>query len=300
MSNRIKGVHIFNGRLTPAEAEIWITVATEHLTSTTQVVGRLVGPRCPYANTVEVAYPLREHSRQYETDGVPGFTLRVIIPEPNLWEPQTPFLYQGTLELWQQGERCDTFHVSHGLAAHQKAPSGLRWNGRPLTLRGVWRVGLTPAEARALHGANWNTVVAPVTTETASLWEMADRFGFLMIGRTGDRSQLGQARDRWHHISCLGWLLDPKMFLDPLAAAVLPGYLEYGGQLVGLEMNQLPMEALPEGLSFVAAPEELLSALGDLPVSKLALRQEIGGATTGGSTREMPSLLGWIANWPIG
>src|SRR5262249_16773364 len=100
MANRIKHYRILVGPATPTDAWIGISVYPERLTSVTQVRGRLVGPRCPFATTVEVAYPTREQSREYETTGTPKIMLRVIIPEPNLWEPETPFLYQGPLELF--------------------------------------------------------------------------------------------------------------------------------------------------------------------------------------------------------
>jgi hypothetical protein len=32
---------------------------------------------------------------------------RVLIPEPNLWTDATPFVYEGTLDLWQDGQRED-------------------------------------------------------------------------------------------------------------------------------------------------------------------------------------------------
>ena len=73
----------------------------------TQVRGRLTGPRCPYTTTVEVAYPFREHSRDYGEGGSPRLTLRAIIPEPSWWDPQTPFLYEGPVELWQDGRLVD-------------------------------------------------------------------------------------------------------------------------------------------------------------------------------------------------
>src|SRR5437763_797077 len=101
MINRIKRIHLFDARLDPAEAEIYISVYPEQLTSTTQVRGRLTGPRCPYASTVEVGYALREHSREYSLTDIPHLSMRVIIPEPNFWEPETPFLYEGALELWE-------------------------------------------------------------------------------------------------------------------------------------------------------------------------------------------------------
>jgi hypothetical protein len=36
----------------------------------------------------------------------------VLIPEPNVWTEATPFVYEGTLELWQDGERQDQAPIS--------------------------------------------------------------------------------------------------------------------------------------------------------------------------------------------
>jgi len=72
MTNSIKNIHIWNHHLNPAEAEVAICVTPEHVSSMTQVRGRLVGPQCRYASTVEVAYALSEVSREYESTGIPG------------------------------------------------------------------------------------------------------------------------------------------------------------------------------------------------------------------------------------
>jgi hypothetical protein len=105
MSNRIRDLQVTQRRWDAAEAELWITVVPEQLTPTTEVRGRLVGPRCPGVSTVEVAYPLRPLSRPPE--GLAGLTARVIIPDPLAWEPQSPFVYEGPVELWQDGQKCD-------------------------------------------------------------------------------------------------------------------------------------------------------------------------------------------------
>lgn len=39
--------------LDPTQAELWITVSAEHVTPATELRGRLAGPRCLYAATVE-------------------------------------------------------------------------------------------------------------------------------------------------------------------------------------------------------------------------------------------------------
>jgi hypothetical protein len=113
MSNHIRNTRIDIRRLSPAEAEVWISVEPETVTPGTELRGKLTGPRCPGVTTVEVAYPLLPIppvAMQANT-----VAARVVIPEPNLWTEATPFLYTAHTELWEQGERADIASLSVGL-----------------------------------------------------------------------------------------------------------------------------------------------------------------------------------------
>jgi hypothetical protein len=112
MTNRIIDVSVINHRLDPHETELRIHVEVENLTPTTEISGRLVGPRCAVSSTVEIAYPMREVERTPS-----HVVLRVVIPEANWWEPETPFLYEGPVELWQDGKFCERREISHGIRA---------------------------------------------------------------------------------------------------------------------------------------------------------------------------------------
>ncbi len=292
MNNRIRRISIFQARLDPAEAELWVSVYPEQLTSTTVVRGRLMGPRCQYASTVEVAYPLREHSRQYEKEGEPRLIMRVIIPEPSLWEPETPFLYQGPVELWQKGQGCDEVQLSHGLREFRLSPQGIRWNGRILSIRGVERSGTSEQDALELRRAGCNALLAPVSS--VSLWQDADRFGFLMLGRMMSRSQFQQAHELWRHPCCLGWVLDAKLLEDPLGRAV-GGNLGDKDHLMGVELDQKSATPLPAAIRFVLCPENALPALAEIGLPKL-VRKEVGSLVDEGAevTSSSPGILGWI------
>src|SRR4051812_43711206 len=102
MSNRIRHLEIRNHSLVPAEAVVHLTVVPDRLDAGTRAAGRLMGPRCAFASTVEVAY----HFRPWTVPtSEPALTFRAVIPEASFWEPETPFLYAGPLELWQDGTR---------------------------------------------------------------------------------------------------------------------------------------------------------------------------------------------------
>jgi hypothetical protein len=294
MANRIKNISITDMRLDPSDAKICVTVSPESLTSTTQVRGRLMGPRCPYASTVEVAYPLRETNREYESTGIPGLTMAVIIPEPNFWEPETPFLYQIHLELWQKGERCDVREMRHALRTLQLGPHGLRLNSHPLSLRGLARNGCSEVEARSLHHDRWNTLLVPVGPDTVSLWEIGDRFGFLMLGRITDRAGMRQAHELSYHPSCLGWLLSEELLQDELVQAALPAYPAREGQLSGVEVTRA-VSTVPAGVSFLTCNEKLMPSLGNIGLPIILWRKALAGS---GHKRESeikgPGILGVI------
>ena len=93
------------------------------------------GPVVPYATTVEVAYPLQ--SFPHKPEDVPDLTFRVVIPEPSLWDPISPFLYEGYIGLWQNNLRYEFGEVHHGLRLFHLGSSGVRLNGQTVVLHGV-------------------------------------------------------------------------------------------------------------------------------------------------------------------
>src|SRR5436309_5037500 len=97
----------------PNDAELRVSVTPGWLTPGTELRGRLTGPRCRYAATVEVAHPLRPLPGPQAPDG--PLVRRFIVPEASPWEPESPFLYDGVVELWQDGQLSDQREWTTGL-----------------------------------------------------------------------------------------------------------------------------------------------------------------------------------------
>jgi hypothetical protein len=273
MANHIRELLMFDGRLDPVEAQVGISVYPERLISRTEVRGRLLGPRCPYATTVEVAYPWREAAREYETEGTPHISLRVIIPEPSLWEPESPFLYQGPVELWEHGQRCDQVIITHGLRSVKLGPQGLRWNGRPATIRGTAWHQPTFDEALPLRQVGINTLLAPITPEFPALVAAADRFGFWIVGWVhGPLEALKSAPALGHHTSLLGWVLAPDAWPQDLVRILAEAKFwrsTRGEPLVGAELNEAPANTLPKGIDFLFCDSDLLGSLAGIGLPKI-------------------------------
>ena len=253
MSNRILQVQVQDHSLDPAQAELWISVAAEQVTPTTEVRGRLTGPRCLHAATVEVAYPFRPLLRR--PDGVADLTVRTVVPEPSLWEPACPFVYEGVVELWQDGRRCAEAAFRHGLRRVVLGPRGLRINGGPLTLYGRTAMDGDEAGAASLRAAGCNLLLAPADTAP---WDLADAQGFFVLGRLSDLrdSSFQRAAALSDHSSCLGWLLpDPRAGWDVGTIQNL-----HGCGLVGVNLHAAPSGPLPRGVDFIACPSGHVAA----------------------------------------
>lgn len=188
--------------LDPVAAELLVRVRAAGLTETMQVRGRLTGPSCPYASTVEIAYPLKPLSRSAD-----AVACRVLIPEPSLWDPQSPFLYRGPVELWD-GERLVTrVQVQCGLRQFHHGPHGLRLNGKLLTLNGCAVNSLDETSAQRLREEGHNLLVVPLRADTLTVWEEAERWGFLVLGRVEDSPTTEELKTFvQRRASWLGWL----------------------------------------------------------------------------------------------
>jgi len=90
-------------RLSSAEAEIRIDVEVDGQHRPFEVRGHLSGPRSTHSETIQLAYPLKQ-----VVMGDGKYRGRVLIPEPNLWKPETPFTYEGVIELWHDGKKIES------------------------------------------------------------------------------------------------------------------------------------------------------------------------------------------------
>jgi beta-galactosidase/beta-glucuronidase len=155
-------IHLRLLRLTPVESEIEFT-STD---GPAEVRGRLMGPTCAVTTTIEVAYHVRAN--------------RVIIPEPAWWDPQSPFLYRGPVELWRDGQKVETGRVQIGLRHTTGAGGHVVHNGRPVELKSKRIETVDEEEMRAARNAGFNAVDVPAGLADQAC-AIADRIGLFVI-----------------------------------------------------------------------------------------------------------------------
>jgi hypothetical protein len=197
MTNRLRHVQILTRSLSPVEAVLSVSAQAEQMTPPCELRGRATGPTCPYASTIEVAYPLRPSTNDEQPAG------RIVIPEPSLWEPLCPFLYYGLIELWQDGEFRDRATIRHGLRSFRIQPHGLFWNGKPLKLKATSRQNLAPNDLPALRSSGFNAIL--LDWPAPALVEAAERVGFVVLGRM--LSPTHDTSSAMNSAALLGWVL---------------------------------------------------------------------------------------------
>src|SRR5207249_7824010 len=136
---------------------------------------------------------------------------------------------------------------THGLRALLFGPTGLRLNGRSVALQGRVAQELSDSQAREYRSDGVNTLVVPAGPDTARIWEAADRFGFLVIGRIStDPTSLALAASLSEHASSLGWLIDQDAVESEGSQASLATWLRGQPRLrVGIRMTRCPDAPLP-------------------------------------------------------
>ena len=204
MSNQILHVRVHDHSLDPAQAELRIAVAAGRVAPTTELRGRLTGPRCLF------------------NDGGSGLSAATA---PRLGRPFRPRRDPGTepvgagLPVPVRGggrtvgrrARCDQAPIRRGLRRVLLGPGGLRVNGEPMLLLG--RTAVRPADG-------FNLLLAPTADAPADVWDHADVQGCFVLGRLDDwrDASLQSAIALSDHPSCLGWLTPPPDGAEAVAA----------------------------------------------------------------------------------
>jgi hypothetical protein len=276
MPNQIRDLVVVNHRLDPIETELHLHVKVAELTPSTKVRGRLMGPRCAYSSTIEIAY------RMTEVERIDHIVMRVIIPEPSCWHPQTPFLYQGPLELWNNGELCDRVEISHGIRWAQLSSKGLRLNGQPYLLRGrIVEPTWSEADATAMRADGINAIVSTTAPKGMELWDAADRLGFFVLGTTDEYGAfLHWKNELTAHVSSFGWIFQREQLLaEPPRSEGSP--LHYG---INTSSHHMPANA-----DFLVCSEKELAWLDEVELPKLVVRN---AGLSPQPTR--PDVFGWI------
>ena len=120
-------------------------------------------------------------------------TVKVQIPNVQLWSPEHPYLYETTVELKDGGKTVDAYRCQTGVRTIAVEGSRLLLNGKPIHLRGFGkhegfpifgRAFAQPVAVKDFELMRWTGANSFRTSHypyDESVYDMADRLGFLII-----------------------------------------------------------------------------------------------------------------------
>lgn len=146
-------------------------------------------------------------------------SVRGEVPDPRLWDPDSPALYTAEATLWQEGRLRDRLTWTFGLRAVRFDPKlGLVLNGRPFPLRGVNRHESLPgygsalppalhaADARRIRELGFNFVRLSHYPQSPAFLDACDRLGLLVYAEICT----------WKRLRAGGWLAAAEAQLERL------------------------------------------------------------------------------------
>ncbi len=289
-SNRLKGVELCKLTVSAVAADIWLNVVVEKVTPGTEVRGRIVGPRCLFAETTEVVSPLR--SVRHNVEGQMALIARTAIPNPGFWETENPLLYRVVVELWQDERRCEVSGFDLGFRVIEMGSGRVLVNQKPLFLRGMQDLPDSREYAAARRRVGYNLVLAG--QGQWHWWIRASPMGFLLLEKVTLSTLTPQYIGLLRQQPCfLGFVLDKGLLSRPRSET--ESFLRPWQErrvLIGIELDEPPPTSLPDGLSFLVCPEWLLPALATVSLPKFGMREPQAGRAE--SAQAAQGVAGWI------
>jgi hypothetical protein len=178
MMNRIRHITIVGERLDPYLARLELEVLADRVDESPRISGYLDGPRSTYAVTVEATYPVRLLRRLDSARLLVGIS----IPEPCLWRPDTPLVYEGHLALEQENELPCRALIHHAFRNVRLTENGLCLNGEVVAVRGLSiRHDVYEPSLIELRNRGFNAVL--VRERWAAIQYACDRAGLFLFER---------------------------------------------------------------------------------------------------------------------
>ncbi|MGF1582491.1 MAG: hypothetical protein ACFCD0_24470 [Gemmataceae bacterium] len=251
----IAKLEFHNQDLSPTNAELLIELRTKSILKNPEVRGRLMGPSCVYSSTIEIAYPMKNWDVAVDE---PVLVTKVIIPEPSLWDPVSPFLYYGPLELWEGEECLARGKLTHGLRSIQMTPRGLRWNGKPMVLRGTVVDEVTELDLVGLREAGFNAIVLTKSARNLETTALADKYGIVILVQLQSLDELDWLHPLASYASVLGWIVPEEVLGDDTFRDKFSPLVVANNQLIGVEVKTGHIPA-DRGIAFAFGDDNTLS-----------------------------------------
>lgn len=149
---------VFFGDAADAEARVYVLAmplgdAVDAALDGLKITGRVEGPKCRYSHTLPARIPVRFRGVRTSDGKVelarPELVGEAIVPDPNFWTPELPFLYRAIVEVRRGDEIVAAYEQDFGIRPLGVRGKRLMFDGKTWVPRAVRRevvVGEAPLE----------------------------------------------------------------------------------------------------------------------------------------------------------
>ncbi|MBO4463591.1 MAG: DUF4982 domain-containing protein [Prevotella sp.] len=179
------GVFVTTHEVADGKATIMVEVAVENASDELRNATVVVGSR-------QMMVTLPAHEKKTVTT---SYTIK----DPQLWSPETPYLYTTDVELKEKGVTIDSKQVKHGVRTFSyDAENGFVLNGQPMLINGaclhhddgvLGAMAFDAAEirkVRLMKEAGFNLIRTAHNPTTRAFLDACDSIGMLVIGEAFD------------------------------------------------------------------------------------------------------------------
>jgi hypothetical protein len=209
------GLEIFFGDASDALCRVYARLPGPQAAAGLQLRGRLTGPTCQYAETLQATYRLEDRGAG------DSLVAEAIVPEPSFWTPEMPHLYRAQVELVQGGKVVARAERHFGIRTLGAGGRKLIYDGQRWVLRGV-RSDAVPPTRLSQWRENHTAMIARGPDD--ALCEEASRVGVLIVAEL-DVIDVGELRrlSRWPAVAIVAGLsaspIDPNALVHNLILA---------------------------------------------------------------------------------
>ncbi len=207
---------VFYGELTPARATVYARLEGLENTDGLSLSGIVCGPRCFYSKTLPATFRLQD------AGPCPSLLAKALVPDPCYWSPETPNIYDVTVEL-RRGQDVIASEVRQiGFKPLGVSGRFFTWEGKPWVLRGV----------------------SNTTVDASELGDWTDRSTSLLFFTPPQDEQLEEASLR----GILTWILLPMMVDTDTLIAFVREWAEFPAVAGVLLLPEEPDDRVPRSL----------------------------------------------------
>jgi Glycosyl hydrolases family 2 len=131
LEHLLDNLDVFYGELTPARATVYARLEGMENTTGLSLSGVVCGPRCFYSKTLPATF------RLHDAGPGPSLLAKSLVPDPSYWSPETPHIYDVTVELRKGTEIIASEVRQIGFKPLGISGRFFTWEGKPWVLRGV-------------------------------------------------------------------------------------------------------------------------------------------------------------------